>query len=159
MNTNQRRYVDSRIIPHLHRNVYPERCFCGHIAETCTRKGGFGYMWEWQGLMDSNHRMTESESVALPLGEAPPPSKWQELMESNHRPQIWSLLFSSTELNSLKGAGKQAGVAPAWVGVKAHPETAGYRHKSYANLSTALCVAPRSPPVLRRHTGNSESII
>ena len=25
----------------------------------------------WQGLMDSNHRMTESESVALPLGEAP----------------------------------------------------------------------------------------
>ena len=28
-------------------------------------------MWEWQGLMDSNHRMTESESVALPLGEAP----------------------------------------------------------------------------------------
>ena len=28
-------------------------------------------MWEWQGLMDSNHRMTESESVAFPLGEAP----------------------------------------------------------------------------------------
>ena len=28
-------------------------------------------MCEWQGLMDSNHRMTESESVALPLGEAP----------------------------------------------------------------------------------------
>ena len=28
-------------------------------------------MWEWQGLMDSNHRMTESESAALPLGEAP----------------------------------------------------------------------------------------
>ena len=27
--------------------------------------------YEWQGLMDSNHRMTESESVALPLGEAP----------------------------------------------------------------------------------------
>ena len=25
----------------------------------------------WQGLMDSNHRMTESESAALPLGEAP----------------------------------------------------------------------------------------
>ena len=58
-----------------------------------------------------------------------------------------------------KGAGKQAGVAPAWVGVKAHPETAGYRHKGYAHLSTALCVAPRSPPVLRRHTGNSEPII
>ena len=46
MNTNQRRYVDSRIIPHLRRNVYPKRRFCGHIAETCTRKGGFGYMWE-----------------------------------------------------------------------------------------------------------------
>ena len=46
----------------------------------------------WQGLMDSNHRMTESESVALPLGEAP---IWQELMESNHRPRIWSPLFSS----------------------------------------------------------------
>ena len=28
-------------------------------------------MWDWQGLMDSNHRVTESESVALPLGEAP----------------------------------------------------------------------------------------
>ena len=27
MNTNQRRYVDSRIIPHLRRNVYPERRF------------------------------------------------------------------------------------------------------------------------------------
>ena len=39
------------------------------------------------------------------------------------------------------------------------PETAGYRHKSYANLSTALCAAPRSPPVLRRHTGNSEPIL
>ena len=63
--------VNRKIIPHLHRNVYPERRFCGHIAETCTRKGGFGYMWDWQGLMDSNHRMTESESVALPLGEAP----------------------------------------------------------------------------------------
>ena len=37
------------------------------------------------------------------------------------------------------------------------PETAGYRHKGYAHLSTALCVAPRSPPVLRRHTRNSES--
>ena len=79
-------------------------------------------------------------------------------MESNHRSQIWSLLFSSTELNSLKGAGKQAGVAPAWQ-VFSLPETAGYRHKGYANLSTALCVAPRSPPVLRRHTENSESII
>ena len=51
-------------------------------------------MCEWQGLMDSNHRMTESESVALPLGEAPI-KFWQELMESNHRLQIWSLLFSS----------------------------------------------------------------
>ena len=38
--------VNREIIPHLHRNVYPERRFCGHIAETCTRKGGFGYMWE-----------------------------------------------------------------------------------------------------------------
>ena len=54
-----------------HRNVYPKQCFWVHIAETCTRKRDFGYMWEWQGLMDSNHRMTESESVALPLGEAP----------------------------------------------------------------------------------------
>ena len=63
--------VNREIIPQTRRNVYPERRFCGHIAEMCTRKGGFGYMWERQGLMDSNHRMTESESVALPLGEAP----------------------------------------------------------------------------------------
>ena len=33
-----------------------------------------------------------------------------------------------TELNSLKGAGKQAGVAPARQ-VFSLPETAGYRHK------------------------------
>ena len=33
-----------------------------------------------------------------------------------------------TELNSLKGAGKQAGVAPARQ-VVSLPETAGYRHK------------------------------
>ena len=84
--------VNREIIPQTRRNMYPKQCFWVHIAETCTRKGGFGYMWEWQGLMDSNHRMTESESVALPLGEAP---IWQELMESNHRLQIWSLLFSS----------------------------------------------------------------
>ena len=42
--------VNRKIIPQTRRNVYPERRFCGHIAETCTRKGGFGYMWEWQGL-------------------------------------------------------------------------------------------------------------
>ena len=36
--------------------------------------------------------VAESESAALPLGEAP---IWQELMESNHRLQIWRLLFSS----------------------------------------------------------------
>ena len=57
MNTNQRRYVDSRIIPQTRLNMYPKRRFCGHIAETCTRKGGFGYMWEWQELMESNHRL------------------------------------------------------------------------------------------------------
>ena len=69
-------------------------------------------MWEWQGLMDSNHRMTESESVALPLGEAPIKKalhwsavhdvseaqkgsiEWQELMESNHRLRIWNPPFS-----------------------------------------------------------------
>ena len=38
--------VNREIIPQMRRNVYPERRFCGHIAETCTRKGGFGYMWE-----------------------------------------------------------------------------------------------------------------
>ena len=31
--------------------------------------------------MDLNHRMTESESVALPLGEAP--INWQEHQDSN----------------------------------------------------------------------------
>ena len=53
------------------------------IAGTCTPKGVFVDISRervpekavlgiyWQGLMDSNHRMTESESVALPLGEAP----------------------------------------------------------------------------------------
>ena len=51
--------VNREIIPHLRLNVYPKRRFCGHVAGTCTRKGGFGYMWGWQGLMDSDHRMTE----------------------------------------------------------------------------------------------------
>ena len=53
------------------------------IAGTCTPKGVFVDISRervpekavlgiyWQGLMDSNHRMTESESVALPLGGAP----------------------------------------------------------------------------------------
>ena len=36
--------VNREIIPHLHRNVYPKRRFWVHIAETCTRKGGFGYI-------------------------------------------------------------------------------------------------------------------
>ena len=69
-------------------------------------------MWEWQGLMDSDHRW-QSQSL-LPYHLAQPLSKkalhwsavhdvseaqkgsieWQELMESNHRLQIWSLLFS-----------------------------------------------------------------
>ena len=63
------------------------RLFFSHVNNTgmCTQKGVFvdisrkrvpekavlGTCGEWQGLMDSNHRMTESESVALPLGEAP----------------------------------------------------------------------------------------
>ena len=38
-----------------------------------------------------------------------------------------------TELNSLKGAGKQAGVAPARQ-VFSLPETAGYRHKKGPSL-------------------------
>ena len=37
-------------------DVYPKQCFWVHIAETCTRKRDFGYICEWQGLMDSNHR-------------------------------------------------------------------------------------------------------
>ena len=49
--------VNREIIPQPRRNVYPERRFWVHIAETCTRKGGFGYMWEWQELMESNHRL------------------------------------------------------------------------------------------------------
>ena len=78
-----------------------ERFENGGVNRSRTGLGGFAVRrltaWlsrlsEWQGLMDSNHRMTESESVALPLGEAP---IWQELMESNHRPRIWSPLFSS----------------------------------------------------------------
>ena len=85
--------VNREIIPQTRRNVYPKQCFWVHIAETCTRKRDFRYMWEWQGLMDSNHRMTESESVAFPLGEAPI-KFWQELMESNHRWRIWNPLFS-----------------------------------------------------------------
>ena len=36
--------VNRKIIPHLHRNVYPKKRFCGHIAETCTRKRDFGYI-------------------------------------------------------------------------------------------------------------------
>ena len=54
--------VNREIIPQTRRNVYPKRRFCGHIAGTCTRKGGFGYMWDWQGLMDSNHRW-QSQSL------------------------------------------------------------------------------------------------
>lgn len=48
--------VNREIIPQTRLNMYPKRRFCGHIAETCTRKRDFGYMWEWQGLMDSDHR-------------------------------------------------------------------------------------------------------
>ena len=65
--------------------------------------------------------VAESESAALPLGEAPIKKalhwstvhdvseaqkgsiEWQELMESNHRARIWNPLFSSTELNSYGG--------------------------------------------------------
>ena len=36
--------VNRKVIPQTRRNVYPERRFCGHVAETCTRKGGFGYI-------------------------------------------------------------------------------------------------------------------
>ena len=36
--------VNRKIIPQTRRNVYPERRFCGHIAETCTRKRDFGYI-------------------------------------------------------------------------------------------------------------------
>ena len=38
--------VNRKIIPQTRRNVYPKQCFWVHIAGTCTRKGGFGYMWE-----------------------------------------------------------------------------------------------------------------
>ena len=108
-------------------------------------------MWEWQGLMDSNHRMTESESVALPLGEAP-------IKKALHWSAVHNVLSAEglyrmagvdgikppfadlesavllTELNSLKSAGKQAGVAPAWQ-VFSLPETAGYRHKKALHWS------------------------
>ena len=69
-------------------------------------------MWEWQGLMDSNHRMTESESVALPLGEAPIILAGVDGIKPPFADLESAVLL--TELNSLKGAGKQAGVAPAW---------------------------------------------
>ena len=36
--------VNREIIPQTRRNVYPERRFCGHIAETCTRNSAFGYI-------------------------------------------------------------------------------------------------------------------
>ena len=36
--------VNRKIIPQTRRNVYPERRFCGHVAETCTRKRDFGYI-------------------------------------------------------------------------------------------------------------------
>ena len=49
--------------------MYPKQCFWVHIAETCTRKGGFGYILA--GADGFEPPMTESESVALPLGEAP----------------------------------------------------------------------------------------
>src|SRR5690606_33278600 len=31
--------------------------------------GGGSFVWNWQPRMDSNHRMPESESGALPLGD------------------------------------------------------------------------------------------
>ena len=34
--------------------------------------------------MDSNHRMSESKSDALPLGETPKESTWWAVMDSNH---------------------------------------------------------------------------
>ena len=45
MNTNQKKGIVNReIIPQTRLNMYPKRRFCGHIAGTCTRKGGFGYI-------------------------------------------------------------------------------------------------------------------
>ena len=61
--------VNREIIPQTRRNVYPERRFCGHIAGTCTRKGGFGYILA--GADGFGPPVAESESAALPLGEAP----------------------------------------------------------------------------------------
>ena len=62
--------VNREIIPQPRLNMYPKRRFCGHIAETCTRKGGVGYRWEWQGLIDSDHRW-QSQSL-LPYHLAKP---------------------------------------------------------------------------------------
>ena len=36
--------VNREIIPHLCRNVYPEKRFCTHVAGTCTRNSAFGYI-------------------------------------------------------------------------------------------------------------------
>ena len=49
--------------------MFPKRRFCTHVAETCTRKGGFGYILA--GADGFEPPVAESESAALPLGEAP----------------------------------------------------------------------------------------
>ena len=79
-------------------NVYPKRRFWVHVG--MAGADGFG------------PPVAESESAALPLGEAPYQKalhwsavhdvseaqkgsiEWQELMESNHRARIWNPLFS-----------------------------------------------------------------
>src|SRR5690606_737315 len=40
-----------------------------HICRGATVAGGTAPAWNWQPRMDSNHRMPESESGALPLGD------------------------------------------------------------------------------------------
>ena len=75
--------------------------------------------------------VAESESAALPLGEAPIMAGVDGIKPPFADLESAVLL---TELNSLKGAGKQAGVALAWQ-VFSLPETAGYRHKKALHWS------------------------
>ena len=62
-------------------------------------------MWGWQGLMDSDHRMTESESVALPLGEAPIKLAGVDGIKPPSADLESAVLL--TELNSLRRPGEE----------------------------------------------------
>ncbi len=60
----------------------------------------------WQGLMDSNHRMSESKSDALTSLAKPLLKRWSGRRGSNSRPQPWQGCALPTELLPHRAQGR-----------------------------------------------------